>query len=81
MRLPRFEQEAVRWTRQVVVYRARRAEPEVACAPSIAGRPFFASIIAAAVQRLAMDGERHRLTLRQTRRAVPIIKGGRKVYR
>ena len=31
-------------------------------------KPFFASIIAAAVQRIAMDGERQRLTLRLLRR-------------
>ena len=35
-------------------------------------KPLAASCIAAAVQRIAIEAERHRFTLRQTRRTVPI---------
>jgi hypothetical protein len=35
-------------------------------------KPLVASCMAAAVQRIAIEAERHRFTLRQTRRTVPI---------
>ena len=35
-------------------------------------KPLAASCMAAAVQRIAIEAERHRFTLRQTRRTVPI---------
>jgi hypothetical protein len=43
----------------------RHVALEVACEPSVVGSP-------AAVQRIAIEAERQRFTLRQTRRTVPI---------
>ena len=45
---------------------------EVACVAFSRRKPLAASCIAAAVQRIAIEAQRHRFTLRQTRRTVPI---------
>ena len=50
----------------------RHVTREVACEPSVVGSLWAASCIAAAVQRIAIEAERHRFTLRQTRRTVLI---------
>ena len=50
----------------------RHVALEVACEPSVVGSLWLASRIAAAVQRIAIEAERQRFTLRQTRRTVPI---------
>ena len=58
MRPLRFEQEAARGKPQHSAYRGPRAEPGSCLCAFKCLKPFLASIMAAAVQRIAMDGER-----------------------